>query len=480
MTSESTGSDDVTDHTDHGAHVIRDSLATELTAAEGQSLARSRKVAFFVLAACAVFASAAAVYFWYLWSLTAKTCIDTYILRKTASLILHPELANTWQDKFIGLDISSFSALTLAVFLTRLAYGGGKNTIRFFQRDGQAYFGRAYRSVLFSEGFETLCVRFGLLGTLLSFLLAAVAQMSNDALPTTGTSGTTFADVTSAVAQDSVGSPDVARGIAAGKESGRGTSDESEDIFLLLCASLVSTFVGTGVAYVVTPSLNWLNERAVGMHQIGQADAEYAADEFFRQISRTSRRLAEFETTTSKMTQTAEHISNFEVSVATAAGQLVKLTAGLERAIQTFDVSTQTGQQLSRKLDQLEAMSDKLSALLDRLPERLNNPLKNMSLMAKEFRDAAISGETAFRELKEVAGSARGPLTETTQRTNTTWQMLRELQDSLRGLAKSEERQTSEVSKLVQAFDNIGDSLVGVIRQLESLGTHLRQRRRQR
>jgi hypothetical protein len=42
----------------------------------------------------------------------------------------------------------------------------------------------------------------------------------------------------------------------------------------------------------------------------------------------------------------------------------------------------------------------------DRLPERLNDPLKNMSLTAGKFREAALSGEAAFRTLKDVAGTA--------------------------------------------------------------------------
>ena len=87
----------------------------------------------------------------------------------------------------------------------------------------------------------------------------------------------------------------------------------------------------------------------------------------------------------------------------TVTKALSELINGLQRAIQTFDVSTHTGKQLSRKLDQLEAMSDRVSSLLDRLPERLNDPLKNMSLTAGKFREAALSGESAFRELREVA-----------------------------------------------------------------------------
>ena len=120
-------------------------------------------------------------------------------------------------------------------------------------------------------------------------------------------------------------------------------------------------------------------------------------------------------------------------------------------------------------------MSDRVNALLDRLPERLNDPLRNMSLTAGKFREAAMSGEAAFRTLQEVAGAAGESLKETTLRTNTTWQILREVQDSLKELAKNEETQTTEVSKLVEAFDTIGVSLGVVVRELGALGPHLRQ-----
>jgi hypothetical protein len=492
MASDTTSADNLADVTDVANEIIHDSLTTNLTAAERRSLARSRKVAFCVLTISAVLAIGGAVYFWYLWLLTAKTCVDTYILKTSQSIIIHPELATSWQAKLIGLDISSFSALTLALLFTRLGYVGYRNTIRYFWRDSWAYFGRAYHSVLFTEGFETLCVRFGLLGTLLSFLLAAVSQLSNASItPTTVPRGSVMeksADGTQQALMAGDSEP------AGGPNDTPSATDElSTQIFLLLCASLVSTFVGTGVAYMVTPSFNWINERALGLHQLGQADARFAAEEFFRQVTRTSQRLAQFETTTVRLAHAADSISHFDANVATTAKRLGDLIAGfegrigttakrlaelingLERTVQTLDVSTQTSKQLAKKLDHLEAMSDGMSTMLDRLPERLNDPLKNMSLTAVKFREAAMSGEAAFRTLKEVAGTASDSLKETTHRANTTWQMLREVQDGLRELAKNEEAQTGEVSKLVQAFDAIGVSLGAVVRELGSLGPHPRQ-----
>ena len=97
----------------------------------------------------------------------------------------------------------------------------------------------------------------------------------------------------------------------------------------------MSTFVGTGVAYMVTPSLNWINERALGLHQLGQADATFAAEEFFRQVTRTSQRLAQFETTTVRLAQAADSISHFDVNVAATAKRLGDLIAGFEARVGT-------------------------------------------------------------------------------------------------------------------------------------------------
>jgi len=473
----------MTDAGEKPSLVNRDVHATELTASESRALARSRKLAFVTLATCSVLAVFGAIYCWYLWGLTVEACYTKYLVsreeKEKASqeeeaseekASVDPELADreqkgpmTVQEKMISLDISSFSALIMALLFTRLAYSGVRNTLHRFRRDGPGYFGRAYDLVLFSNGFETLCVRFGLLGTLLSFLLAAVAQ-----LETPPPSGDT-ADAGEVLVSRSPQRIETGEPAAAALQTG----DLSEDIFLLLCASLVSTFVGTGVAYTITPSLNWLNERAVGLHQLGRTDPHAAAESFFRQIDRTSQRLAEFDATTAKLSAAGQHVAGFEANIGAAAKRLGELVAGLERAVRSFEVSHQTSRQLAKKLDQLEAMSDRVSELLNRLPERLNDPLKNMSLTAGKFREAALSGEAAFRELKDMAGSAKDSLHETRDRTSATWQALQEVQESLKGLASYEATQTGEVTKLVCAFDRISDSLTGLVREVQSVGIQL-------
>ncbi|MCU0960477.1 MAG: hypothetical protein MUF48_10270 [Pirellulaceae bacterium] len=430
-----------------GAGPRRDSAAhaTILTEAERRTWATSRKIAFAVLAATSLAAGGGAVFFWYLWAITVRLCVDTYLLHTRPSVLLMPEQATSWRDYFSGLDISSFSALILALLCTRLAYVGARNTLRYGWRDGGGYFARAYHSVLFTERFESLCIRLGLLGTLLSFLLAAVAQMSTLSPRALVSNGPTLTDQIARVAEGPGAESPATDGSDGLAPEGLTTSQLSEDIFLLLCASLVSTFVGTGVAYVITPALNWLHDRAVGRHQLREVDASLAAEQFFRQIARTSERLEQFELTTARLTHAAGQIATFETGVSQAAQRLAELLTGLERlqaglahAMQTFDVSTRTGKQLAKRLDQIDAMSARMTELLDRLPDRLNDPLKNMALTAMKFRESAMSGEAAFRELKHAASTARESLEMTHQHTHDTWHLLREIHTSVSELAQQE------------------------------------------
>lgn len=535
---------------DHGVTLVHDLRTTDLTPTERQALARSRRVAFAILVVCSLLAMPSAAYSWYLWALTAHECIklpstpleEIQLFKKRGDKRpgknprentdnntdkvtgestgkdtgkdtgkeAEEEDDDSWQSYLIALDISSFSALTFALFLTRLAYSGTRNTLHYFYRDRGEFFGRAYHSVLFTEGFETLCVRFGLLGTLLSFTLVAVVFMSDansddnaeDQDKTTATASqpvthnetntvalvanqTVFTSSSNAneesnsePATGNAPSPSTnGDGDLEPADAGNKKKDFTDKIFVLLCASLVSTLVGTSIAYAFTPSLNWINERALGLHQLSQADARFAAEEFFRQVSRTSERLSQFEATTVRLAEAAQHMRSFEENISASAHKLAgvigsfdsrvdhtskrlaELVMGLERAVHVFDVSTLTGKQLAKKLDSFEAMSDRVGELLNQLPERLNDPLRNMSLTAGKFREAAMSGEAAFKELRAMAGATHDVIGQTTQRTNTTWQMLREVQESLKALADNELTQTMEVAKVSQALEAVGLSL---------------------
>lgn len=477
--------------------VDQNSSVTELSPAEHAVGAVSRKVAFYVLAMLAVIACAGAVYFWYLWVVTARTCVDTYILRNTTSALLDPGKAKSLQDYLSGLDISSFSALILALLFTRLAIGGIRHTLLTRRRAGKGYFVHAYHRILFPEGFESLCIRLGLLGTLLSFLLAAISLMGVSG-PTTDVGGTTLESQAAAVSREVTPGNETPDVITAPPNATSSTSQLSGQMFLLLCASLVSTFVGTGTSFVVTPSLNWLNDRAVGRHQIRQIDEESAAEDFFRQIDRTSQRLSDFDATTVKLAESAEHIAAFEANVADASERLTVLLAehiasfgtnvadaserlavslkNYEQSIRLLKISNQNSQLLTEKLSSVEQLSDRLCQLLQHLPEELNTPLLHISAAAIRFRDAAREGQDAFAGFRKTASAAGDSLAKTEQRTQKNSQLLVEVRQALRELAGHEVMKTERLTRVADSFEQLSAMLGESSKEVESVLKHFAHR----
>ncbi len=449
------------------------SLKTQLGAEERAFRATSRAVAFYAIAVSSVAACVAAVYFWHLWVATARTCVNTYILRTTASALIEPGKAESLRDYLAGLDISSFSALILALLFTRLAVTGIKNTIVNLYRDGTSYFDHAYHGILFPITFEQLCIRLGLLGTLLSFLLAAISQMGDASPATSAASTVTLQRQVENISREGASHREVATGDSSVSSRAVTTSELSGQMFLLLCASLVSTFVGTGAAYIVTPSLNWVHDRAVGRHQLREVDPAFACEEFFRQIDRTSLRLAQFDVTTSKIATAAEQMSRFEEGVTRAAEKLDALLRGIETAVVLFETSNRNGKQLSEDLCRVEELSRRWHSILRKLPNELNGTLDGVNTAGSRLLEASLAAKLAFAQLRATAGTARKSLEETEHRTNVNWHMLRELRDSLSELAGSERTQTEQVIRLADSSVRLGDTLGGLTRELECLLRHV-------
>ncbi len=401
----------------------KDSYTTRLTAAEKGTGAGSRWIAFRLLLGVSLVACGAAVYCWYLWSVTARACVQTYIYKQESMLLA----AETWQDYFSGLDISSFSALILAFFFTRLAYTGIRNTLWKRRKDGKAYYDHAYDAVLFPEHFELLCIRFGLLGTLLSFLLAAISQMSN-----------------------------------------RGADKLADNMFLLLCASLVSTFVGTLVAYVALPPLNWLNDRATGIHQKGLTDEESTTEEFFRQLDRTSQRLAEFESATTALSGAATGVIQFQTAAAEGSEDFRKMAHLLTKVTELLGASNKSTDDLAERMQDYEKRSGQVVRQIHDFARELKKPLDRMFRAADAVQKSALAGGNTHQELRLMAKAVRDPLEKITSSSHVTWQLLREVRDSLSLLASSEEQQTTRISAVADLFAGLTTLLSRFLEKADS------------
>ena len=407
----------------------KDCYTTKLTFAEKESGAGSRRIAFRFLLGISLVACIASVYCWYLWGVTAHACVEVYIRQQQESLLLNPANARTWQDYFSGLDISSFSALILAFFFTRLAYAGIRNTLWRQRKDDKAYYDHAYDAVLFPEYFELLCIRFGLLGTLLSFLLAAISQMSVQVTEAPSSPPVTIGQSADVIAEEKAIGSGTREGTLknetlADSPPGQGLSTDNlaDNMFLLLCASLVSTFVGTLIAYMVLPPLNWLNDRATGIHQKGLTDDEATTEEFFRQLDRTSQRLAEFDSATTALTGAATGVIQFQTAAAEASENFSEMTRLLTRATELFEASNKHSENLTERLDAfdkrnarvIQEYTENLNERMDGFEKRSGRVIRQIHDFARElqkpldsmFRAAGAVQESARRRRQHVRGIA--------------------------------------------------------------------------
>ena len=109
------------------------------TPRSGGDLSRRHTAATFlyVLLAVSLVAVIATAYWWYVWYVTAETCLYAYILPQGAgggqeqqhsllAILKQPGAWRdcSWRDYFVALDITSIAALTLSLFFTWLAYSG--------------------------------------------------------------------------------------------------------------------------------------------------------------------------------------------------------------------------------------------------------------------------------------------------------------------------------------------------------------------
>ncbi|MGO9107684.1 MAG: hypothetical protein ACLP9L_00495, partial [Thermoguttaceae bacterium] len=329
----------------------------------------------------------------------------------------------SWRDYFIALDITSIAALTLALFFTWLAYCGIRNTAWRRYWDGKAFFEHVYDTGLFSKSFASLCIQFGLLGTLLSFLLAAVAQIGA-AISDTSTTHDAPIVAESALAKDvkavvhaspnrDASREDVSDGDRLSsneKATPKPRKELSSDIFLLLCASLVSAFVGAFVAYIVIPPLNLLNDCAIGVFQLDYLDEESTAEEFFRQVERTSRRLTEFDKATSALTGAAEGVQRFHVASADASKTFARMMEMLGRVAELTEASNHRADALTTSLTSFQQQSERVLLTFRGFAIDFKRPWEEMLQLVERMNNASVAGRFAFQELQEMAKEIRAPL----------------------------------------------------------------------
>ena len=396
----------------------------------------ARRAAFAALALLAAAATVLGPFYSVIWWETARACVETYFRGEADAPTYATNLTLGWselwsfagqRELFTKLDISSVSAGLLAAFFFALAISGWRNTLWLAWRSRQqgGYFHAIYPDyAIFPESFDLLAVRLGLLGTLLSFLLAAIAHLA----------------------------PDDAAG------------ESSQAIFFLLCASLTSTFVGCTVAYLFVPLVNWLNDLATGFAFIEAGEADTREQQFVERLDSLLGGMQRLDGTLAAMATTAEQFHELSLSMSSSRQSFDDLLRQLQAATTNFQiVASEFSDLRSTLIPHLERVA--------KLPDRFVKPLDRFEEAAAAVQSAAQSSQTAFAQLEGLARDTSPTITLVGRVIDSSLAIVENVRHSLTALEHTQSEQSAAIRPLPDMFLNHRRELEHIRRQLAHLST---------
>ncbi len=239
--------------------------------------------------------------------------------------------------------------------------------------------------------------------------------------------------------------------------------------------------MGTFVAYVLIPPLNRLNDSAVGMHQYTPPDEEATADEFFRQLDRTSKRLGDFEKATASLAAAATGAQRFEASAAETSQKLDNVIGLLGEATRLSESaraqSDERARHATEKLGVAERETKRALHQIGRFSKELQKPLDKMFEAAARIENASVAGNRAFVDLQKAAKSAEEPVRLVARFSTSVWTVLKQVRDSLQSLDRSEGGQSEAVTSMADSFTTL-NSMLGNL--LEAVATLIEQNQQDR
>lgn len=418
-----------------------------------------------------------------LWLLTAQACWSTYITRESLSVVLHPDSAASLLQFVVGLDMSTCSALVVLLVVYYLGKNGILNSIRIPWREGTNFRGRAYAYHLFPSWLGNLSVQLGLIGTLFSFVFAALTMIA-DMQVVRPLEPAIDADGKVAVTAKAAQIPE-AHGAAeqAVPDEVKRSGETSQRIFLLLCASLISTLVGTVVAYLVLPFLEGINTRAMGRHQLPPTDPEESVTEFgavmkgvCEVLDTTRERLGTFNEVLQGADQLTAKVAGANQVISSLTDALSGTHVAMNAMNSTVELAAGRLQETSAKLGEvasrLETNAAKLErnyGLLEQLPARLNEPAQELEAGAKAIGSMAKAAEQAQRNLAEMAKSVKEPIGIIAKGIQNALGIIQRLYDTMHSLLQGEKQQRESLVRVASSFRSMEEylqTLVGKVLEL--------------
>jgi ABC-type transporter Mla subunit MlaD len=371
---------------------------------------------------------------------TVRAGWSTYILRASPPHIF-TATDRTLYQWLIDLDLSACAAVVYVIVLYYTVTSSARNVYALIARfRGES---SARGRPLFPEGLSSVFINLGLIGVLVSFVLAALTQAGRPP----ATPAPTVAVVAGQPAPDAAGP--VPPGGAQGDPSKPGTpADEqySEKIFLLLCAALFGTLVATVAAYVVIPLLERLNALVLG-RMLKPADAGPPA-------------------TPADIDQ---HLAQALAAVAPLAGQLggaaEAITAiktdfgGMNRALASasgrFETTAKTLERTTGKLNTTAGKLETAAGKLEALPAALDALLQSLKGGLAGLEKLATSAAQGVDDLVAAAKSLGGSLVSLDRVLTGLEQLAKRVPKFLEGLLASEQTQAESLKLVNETFKKI-------------------------
>lgn len=418
-----------------------------------------------------------------LW-LTAKASYHTYLRRDMASVVLNPESAETFIQRLVGfdlppavqstlqwlvgLDLSACSALVVFLTALCLARNGWNSAWSLRSREGAKFWDHAYPGRLFSDAFSLLMVRLGLIGTLVSFVFAALTLIGDME--------------TGAPREEAVAVAPVAEKDAL-VETTRQTDGNSQKIFLLLCAALVSTLVGSVAAYLVFPFVEAVHSRALGVPQGEEADAEdelrgfgAAVELVNRSLDQTHLRLNSLNAVLQGAGELASKVGAASELLAGLGGVIASIRTVTDSLNATVEGAGQSLQETVGKLGhvagQLEVAAtrlDKSHVLLEKLPSRLQEPVRKLEAGAEALGKMSGAACEALTSLSGMANHVKEPINHLGAAMATALTVLRRILDTLSTLGDKEKLTQRERERMADTFVALETQFRAVVVEVRTL-----------
>lgn len=313
-------------------------------------------------------------------------------------------------DKMLRLDISTMSALIL--FLLALYVFLGTSSLiakRLRHSSWQEFASHRYPDRLIPEKFAAVSVRFGLIGTLLSFAMVAMVltpkQPKDDPSLRQADSGV---GEQISVASRPTSSP------ATGRWSRIGITDQlapasrtSYGVFLLLCASLYSTLVGCGIGYMVVPVISGIGAAAAGQAESPEDEILLAQDEYARRLHDATFELSLLTEQAATVRLMTEDLAGCRGVFQESREHLGLMHQEMELAIEGLKETRQIRESIENAAAELQKTCGAIGMASEQYKKQVEQS-EAANVKLQETAETAVRGcANAMDELKAVADAVR-------------------------------------------------------------------------